>query len=161
MSEPAATRDRAAWRLPPWLAPREREQRGSGSLRLVETTLLVLLGLLLAVATVNDVSRQVKVDDRLNADLLTWRQYTGHRYHNVGVDQQLLGVASKRDVVCGNEVPGAPKARPQICLVMVGGTVHGHRQVAGGWHLPPNTEDDVLSRRYGCFGAVAKGLCSR
>jgi hypothetical protein len=127
----------------------------------VETTLLVLLGLLLAIATGNDVARQVKVNDRLTADLATWRQYTGHQYHNVGVDQQLLGITTKRDVVCGNSTPGPPKARAQVCLVMVGAASDGRRHVAGGWYLPPNTEDDVFDHRYGCFGQVAKGLCPR
>src|SRR6478752_3026622 len=39
-------------RLPQWLVPRDEEARGTGQLRLVETTLLVLVALLLAVATV-------------------------------------------------------------------------------------------------------------
>jgi hypothetical protein len=156
MSDPSVIR-----RLPPWLAPRDREQPGTGSMRLVETTLLLLLGLLLAIATVNDVSRQVKVNDRLTADLVTWRQYTGHRYHNVGVDERLLGVVTQRDVACGNASPGPPKARAQLCLVLTGPTSHGHRRVAGGWYLPPHTEDDVFDRRYGCFGELTKGLCPR
>jgi hypothetical protein len=145
--------------LPPWLAPREREQRGSGSLRLVETTLLVLLGLLLATATINDVARQAKINHRLVADLATWRRYTGHAYHNVGVDQELLGITTHRDVVCGNKVPGPPKKRIQVCLVVEGPTHGGRRQVTGGWYLPANTENDTRALRYGCFGRGAQGVC--
>jgi hypothetical protein len=156
MSDPAAPVEQGRWRR---LAPREREHRGSGSLRLVETTLLVLLGVLLAVATVNDVARQAKINHRLIADIATWRHYTGHAYHNLGVDQEVLGITTHRDVVCGNTVPGPPKARVQICLVVEGATRGGRRQVTGGWYLPVNTEDDVRDHRYGCFGRGAAGLC--
>ena len=83
---------------------------GSGRTRLIETTLLVLAGLLLAIATVNDVARQTHVNHRLIADLRTWRAYTGHDYHNLSISQQLLGEASRREVVCGNTSPGPPKA---------------------------------------------------
>ena len=41
--------------------------------RLIETTLLILAGLLLAIATVNDVVDQTHVNHRLIADLRTWR----------------------------------------------------------------------------------------
>jgi len=49
--------------------------------------LLVLAGILLATATVNDVVRQAHVDHRLIADLSTWRMSTGHDYHNLTVQQ--------------------------------------------------------------------------
>ncbi len=70
--------------------PREvgaRGERAAGSL--VEVTLLILAGLLLAVATVNDVVDQTHVNHRLNADLRTWREYTGHDYKNVSTEQDL------------------------------------------------------------------------
>ena len=89
-------------------------------LRLIETTLLVLVGLLLALATVNDLVRQTHVNDRLIADLSTWRHYTGHDYRELSPDQKLLGEASKREVVCGNTQPGPQYARPQICLEIWG-----------------------------------------
>ena len=149
-------------RLPPALRPRAQEREGpGGSLRLVETTLLLLAGLLLAIATVNDVVRQTGVNERLIADLSTWRHYTGHDYRNLSADQELLGIATKRDVVCGNTTPGPPKERTQICLVITGPTVAGRRHVAGGWYLLAHSEDDVAERRYGCFGSVTGGLCPR
>jgi hypothetical protein len=144
--------------LPPLLRPRATEPDGDGSLRLIETTVLVLVALVLAIATVNDVVRQTGVDHRIGADLKTWRQYTHHDFKYVGVDTTLLGAATTRDVVCGNEVAGAPKTRPQICLVLTGPTRAGRRTVAGGWYLQPRSED-VRSRRYGCFGSVTMGLC--
>ena len=145
--------------LPPWLRPRDSEERGTGQLRLVETTLLVIVAVVLAVATVNDVVRQNHINDRLVADLNTWRAYTGHAYHNLQVDQELFGPASKREVVCGNTSPGAPRARVQLCLEIWGPVAGGRREVHGGWSLPPGSEDQK-STRYACFGdAVAEGIC--
>ena len=146
--------------LPAWLAPRERDLGGSGRMWLIETTLLVLVGILLAVATINDVARQTGVNQRLIADLGTWRRYTGHVYHNLTVDQELLGSRTQHEVVCGNTSPGAPKARIQLCLVIWGPIVAGRRTVHGGWYLPPKSEDQS-SDRYGCFGAGAAGMCAR
>jgi hypothetical protein len=166
MSERAIRAEAAgswAW-LPPALRPSSEDRAGGGSVRLVETTLLLLAALLLAVATVNDVVRQTHVNDRLIADLRTWRQYTGHDYHNLSPDQELLGITTKRDVVCGNTTPGPPKERVQICLVITGPTRPtrgGMRTVAGGWYLPAHLEYDVRERRYGCFGAITRGLCPR
>jgi hypothetical protein len=162
MSRPAipVAKDRCE-RLPAWLRPRAIELPGSGRMRLIETTLLVLVGLLLAIATVNDVARQTGVNQRLITDLRTWRHYTGHDYHNLSVDQELLGVSSQREVVCGNTSPGAPKARTQLCLVIWGPVVDGRRTVHGGWYLPANVEEDVRTVRYGCFGPASQGMCPR
>ena len=74
MSEASPPAERTAFgRWPGWLRPRAIELPGSGRMRLIETTLLVLVGLLLAIATVNDVVRQTHVNQRLIADLRTWR----------------------------------------------------------------------------------------
>ena len=129
--------------------------------RLVETTLLVLVGIVLAAATVNDVVRQTGINQRLIADLKTWRHYTGHDYHNLSIDQELLGAGSQREVVCGNTRPGVPKARTQICLAIWGTAVDGRRTVHGGWYLPANVEFDVRAERYGCFGTPVRRLCTR
>jgi hypothetical protein len=158
MSDGAAARDER-WRgLPGWLRPRSRELPGSGRTRLVETTLLVLVGVLLAIATVNDLARQTHVNHRLIADLRTWRAYTGHAYHNLSIEQELFGASSQREVVCGNTSPGAPKARTQLCLAIWGPVSGGRRSVHGGWYLPAKAED-VRAARYGCFGAGARGIC--
>ncbi len=129
--------------------------------RLIETTLLVLAGVLLATATVNDVFRQAHVDHRLIADLSTWRTSTGHDYHNLTVQQTVFGENSTTDVVCGNTTPGAPKTKVQICLVIAGPTVDGRREIRGGWYLPANTEEDLTRSRYGCFGPYGAGRCPR
>jgi len=161
MTEASTPVEGSAWgRLPHWLRPRSAERSGSGRTRLVETTLLVLAGLLLAIATVNDVVRQTHVNQRLIADLRTWRSYTGHDYHNLSISQQLLGETSGREVVCGNTSPGMPKAETQLCLAIWGPVVDGRRTVHGGWYLPPKAED-LRADRYACFGPASPGVCSR
>jgi hypothetical protein len=144
--------------LPAWLRPLDGEQPGLGRTRLTETTLLLLALLLLAIATVDDVVLQTHVNHRLVTDLRTWRSYTGHDYHNVAPERDIFGHTT-RDFVCGNTVPGPPKERVQICLVMTGPVIHGRRAVHAGWYLPPKTED-LLRYRYACFGSAAQqGLC--
>jgi hypothetical protein len=130
--------------------------------RLIETTILGLIGVLLAVATVNDVVRQTHTSQRLTADLNTWRTYTGHAYHNLAIEQDLKGTGSTREVVCGNTSPGGPKTHTQLCLIMRGPVVQGRRAVYGGYYLPPHLLDDVRSARYACFGeAKSGGLCPK
>ncbi len=162
MSTPAASGGRPPGEsLAERVRPRSEERRGSGDLRLVETIVLVLAGIFLAVATINDVGRQAGINHRLVADLRTWRDYTGHQYKNLQVDQELLGSSTKREVVCGNTSPGAPKARTQLCLMLEGPVTGGRREVSGGWYLPPRSEDQRADR-YACFGAaVAAGICPR
>lgn len=140
--------------------PLESEKRGLGSLRLAETTLLILFGVLLAIATVNDVVQQTHVNHRLVADLASWRAYTHHDYKSIAVEQDIKQHTTN-DVVCGNTSPGGPKERTQLCLRLSGPVRAGRRQVTGGYYLPARSED--FSRlRYGCFGsAVAAELCRR
>jgi hypothetical protein len=158
----AATPAKSAWhdRLPTWLQPREVESPGTGRRRLVEVTLLILAGLLLTIATVNDLVDQTHVNRRLIADLRTWREYTGHDYRNLSTEQDLYG-HSTRDVVCGNTTPGPPKGRIQLCLRMTGPVIDGRRAARGGWYLPPKAED-VPAFRYGCFGSATPAVfCNR
>jgi cell division protein FtsL len=160
MSEASTTNGRSDHRPPAWLRPRSVELLGSGRTRLVETTLLVLMAILLVVATANDVARQTHVNQRLIADLSTWRAYTGHDYHNLTIDQKVLGETSQREAVCGNTSPGVPKARTQLCLAIWGPVVAGRRTVHGGWYLPPKAEDPRAGR-YACFGPATAGICPR
>ncbi len=161
-------------RLPRWLRPRAPEpvngpfdatgagpsgdSEEHGSTWLIETTLLVLVAIVLAVATVNDLAREVHTNHRLIADLRTWRHYTGHDYHNIAIDQETLGLDSEREILCGNTSPGPPGARTQICLAIWGPVVDGVRAVHGGWYLRPYVEDQ-RSNRYGCFGRGVAGVC--
>jgi hypothetical protein len=122
--------------------------------RAIETTILALIGLLLTVATIDDVSQQVGVNHRLIADLSTWRTVTGHRYHNLSIEQNVEHRGT-REVICGNTSPGAPGMRTQICLIMTGPVRVGRRAAAGGYYLPPMLEDRRAGR-YGCFGVAVK-----
>jgi hypothetical protein len=160
MSEPPTAAKREAWGwLPEWARPLERERRGLGSLRLAETTILILLGIFLAVATVNDVVQQAHVNHRLKADLLTWRTVTGHDYVNLATEQDVK-TYSTRDIVCGNVSPGAPGERAQVCLMLTGAVVSGKRSVSGGYYLPPY-KADLRANRYKCFGLAAEtDLCA-
>jgi hypothetical protein len=134
-------------------AAQPAEPRAARELRLIETTVLLALALLLAIATVNDVLRETHINHRLVADLRTWRAYTGRDYHNLTVAQDLRSHTT-HEVVCGNTMPGEPKARVQLCLAISGSVRHGRRAVQGGWYLPPGAED-VPRYRYGCFGQAA------
>jgi hypothetical protein len=146
-------------RIPERLRPREQERRGRGDLRRVESTLLVLAFLVLATATVYDLVREVHVNERLTADLRTWRAVTGHTTtKNISIEQDLTGYTT-RDVLCGNTWPAPPGTAPQVCLIMTGPVVHGVRAAKGGFYLPPYLED-VRADRYACFGtAVSEDLC--
>jgi hypothetical protein len=160
MSEASLPAEERRWeRLPMRLRPRMTEQHGSGRLWRVETTLLVIVGLFLAVAIVNDLAREVGINHRLVADLRTWRHYTHHDYVNISIDQETLGANSDREVLCANTSAGPPGSKTQICLAIWGPAVHGRRTVHGGWYLPPYYQD-VRSERYGCFGA-GRGFCPR
>jgi hypothetical protein len=128
------------------------------SVRLIETTVLVLVGLLLAIATLYDLALNTRINHRLVADLRTWRAYTGHDYHTLGIDRQLLGASSAHEVVCGNTTPGPPEARTQLCLVIYGPVISGRRGVHGGWYTVAYGHDERASR-YGCFGVGAQGRC--
>ena len=159
MSDPAEAAHGPWDRLPEALRARAVEPPGRGRLWLIETTLLVIAGVFLAVATVNDVVRQTHVNHRLIADLRTWRSYTGHDYRNLSAEQEALGPTSLgREVVCGNTRPGAPKTKPQLCLAIWGPVANGRRTVHGGWHLRARSPD-VRAARYGCFGAASRGKC--
>jgi hypothetical protein len=145
-------------RLPERLRPRESERRGRGDLRRVESTLLVLALLVLAVAVVNDVVEQVHVNERLTVDLQTWRAVTGRDYKNISIEQDLTR-STTRDVLCGNTSPAPPGTTPQVCLIVTGPTVHGARAARGGFYLPPYFPDK-RENRYACFGtAVSEELC--
>ncbi len=154
---------RSVWeRLPAWLRPRAVERPRSGRTRLVETTLLVLAGLLLAIATVNDVVRQTHVNQRLIADLRTWRAYTGHDYHNLSIEQELLGEHEPtRGRLRQHEPRGRRKRDPAVPAICgAGGATGGARSTAAGTcRRRPKT---CARDRYGCFGpAVGGKSCPR
>ena len=147
-------------RLPPGLRPRDVEAPGGGRQWRVETLVLLVVGLLLTIATVNDVVLGTHVNHRLVADLRTWRDYTGKDFRNVSTEQDLYHHTTT-DLVCGNTTPGPPKERVQLCLELTGPVVDGRRAARGGWYLAPRRED-LRRYRYACFGtSKVKGACTR
>jgi hypothetical protein len=160
MSAPDSAFERRLQELPPRLRPLDQELPGAGRRWRIETTVLILVGLLLAIAVVNDVVLGTHVNHRLSADLRTWRAYSGHDYKNVSTEEDLYHHTTI-DLVCGNTTPGPPKERTQLCLELTGPVVGGRRAARGGWYLPPRHED-LRRYRYGCFGPPkAKGECAR
>ena len=140
----------------PWRSP--ARPPGGAQRWLAESAVLVLVGVLLAIATGNDLSRQINTNHRLSADMSTWRQYTHRDFHSLSVSQDVTGLTTN-EIVCGNTTPGLPKERVQLCLLLKGPVRDGRRSVAGGWYLPPHAED-LHRYRYTCFGSpVHEGRC--
>ncbi len=145
-------------RLPPWLAPREQDSSGRRLWR-IETIVLILVGLILVVASSNDIFWSVDNSAKLVADQTTWREYTHRDYFNVAAAPLVVG--QSLDVACANASPGPPGERTQICILIDGPIVNGVRKVVGGWRLPARTGDFADSRD-DCFGAGAtQTLCPK
>ena len=152
-------------RLRDLLGPRREERRGRGELRFLETALLLLVAVVLLVATVNDVHRQVHIGTRLAADLESWKALTGVPFHNPFIEQDIKTFTT-RDVVCADLTKGKPEGKPQACLIFTGPVHNGRRVARGGFYLIARGTDvhqPVLDRpqyRYACFGsAIAEHLC--
>jgi hypothetical protein len=142
-----------AW-LPPKLQPRREDDGGGPARRAIELAVLLILAVLLASATIYDLSKQVGVDVRIGHDKTTWLAYTHHPVHKLTI---IPGVGSSRDVVCGPPFTGADFRQ---CIVLTGAT-HGNgtRTVIGGYRLPL-TGNDLYRHRWGCFGEPAtRGFC--
>ena len=121
--------------------------------RRIEMAVLLAIGVLLTVATVDDLARQVRVDERIAVDQATWRAYTHHRTHLLNV---YTGSVSTTDVACGPLVAGATQ---RFCLLLTGSAHGPRRTIAGGYRLPLN-EANRFAFRYGCFGTpLRQGLC--
>ncbi|MGD0197691.1 MAG: hypothetical protein ABSC56_07275 [Solirubrobacteraceae bacterium] len=135
--------------LPPGLQARDVEVPSKRRWR-VETAVLALIGLVLAIVAINDIFWSVQDAGVLVADQHTWRHHTGRDYYNVSVGPLVFG--QPIDVACADATPGPPGERTQICLIMDGAAVDGLRHVIGGWKLPPRL-GDFPKYRYDCFGA--------
>ncbi|MDE3069521.1 MAG: hypothetical protein KGJ43_02205 [Acidobacteriota bacterium] len=153
-------------RLPRWLRPLSGERRGRGEQRLVESFALALAGLVLAVATVHDLVREVHIGQRLDADLASWKALTGASYYHNPLIEQDVKHYTTRDIVCANTVKVKPKGSVQVCFVFTGPVIHGRRAAHGGYYLiaaGTDVHEPVINLpryAYGCFGtAVTEQLC--
>jgi len=146
-------------RLPRWAQPRP-EAHGDPAgrdLRGIETALLIILGLVLAVAVVHDVVLQVRLNTRESADRTTWRAYE-HRYVKV-LDVRTLEHGTIDFVCLPSLTKTAAEREIRPCLMISGPIVNGHRTVDGGYFIPPKRADRY-QYRYGCFGLPAqRQLC--
>lgn len=129
---------------------RERpDGQGARDRRLIEGAVLVILGLLLLAATVNEVVKQSHVNERIAVDKRTWINYTGHRLKHVSVTP---GLRNSNDTACAPPTAGAHE---RLCLQLTGPAHATYRTVTGGYRLPllhPNR----FRYRYGCFGAARR-----
>jgi len=163
MSSTAAS-DRAPRRslLPAWAAhgPQGERDPASRDVRAIETTIMVLLGLLLAVAVIYDVAHQVRLNTRETADRASWRAYE----HVTDVKTRLdvrVPLRGTTDYVCRSTstVPAVALHQVRLCLQFTGPIVNDRRRVDGGYYLAPHASDRA-AYRYGCFGAPAQSaLC--
>lgn len=145
------------WRQ--WLAVRPDGEDSRGRLRRVETIVLLLIALVFAVATAYDLTRQVRIDDRLHADLVSWAAVTGEPYRSAFVELDAKHYTT-RDVVCGNAGPASVESRVAECLILRGPVHAGRRAVTGGYYVVEigrarRRVIDTSRYRYGCFGAAA------
>jgi hypothetical protein len=149
-----------------WLLRRSDANAGGPAnqdLRLIETAVLLVAGLVLAVATVNDIGRAVHITERIKLDQHTYRYYM-HTRGGVATPIRKVAVTpgstSKVDVACSPQPGGA---HGSSCLV-ISGPAHGSgpqhlRIVEGGYRLLPNARNRYVAR-YGCFGTSARqALC--
>jgi hypothetical protein len=147
-----------------WLAPRAQGTGGGLRLRRIETVVLSLVALVFAVATTYDLTRQVHIDNRLHADLVSWQAITGENYTNAYVELDAKHYTT-RDIVCGWAPRVDPWETSQACLIFTG-PVHGwRREAVGGYYvaalgsLEKRQAFDRARYRYGCFGdAAAQGF---
>lgn len=149
-----AQRVQFAW-LPTGLRPRDHDSDGGGGpvRRAAELAVLVVIGLLLAAASLNDLVHQTRVVERIAVDKTTWIAYTHHTVRRLFVTP---GVGSTTDTACA---PPAQDAAYRLCLVLTGPSGGPRRTVSGGFRLP-STGDNRYGRRYACFGSArAERLC--
>jgi hypothetical protein len=132
---------------------------GKGTRWRIETIVLLVIAALITVATVYDLTREVKVDDRLTADIETWRHVTGLKNEEVAIEQDLASY-STNDTACGSVVESKSKPSVRVCVMLEGPVAENKRDAVGGFYLPmylPLGPND----RYGCFGStVGRHFCT-
>jgi hypothetical protein len=148
--------------LPRWAAhrPQGDPDPASRDVRAIETTVMALIGLLLAVAVIYDVAHQVGINTRTTADRATWRAYAHVSDVKTRIDVRTL-LRGTTDFACRSTstVPAVAAHQVRLCL-MISGATHGNRRaIDGGYYLAPHASDRY-DYRYGCFGLPAeRKLC--
>jgi hypothetical protein len=146
-------------RLPSWLRPLEEAPQRKGRRWRIETVVLLVLALVISVATVYDLTREVKVDNRLTADIETWRHVAEIPDEEVAVEQDLTSY-STRDTACADVIESKTRVSVRLCLMLDGPVSGNRRKVLGGFYLPPYLSLGP-NDRYGCFGStVGEHFCT-
>ena len=146
----------AGWRER--LRPVDDDHGGRGRLYRAESIILALIALILAVATVYDVVRQVHISERTHADLASWEAITG-RHDRRAIVEQDAKTYTTRDVVCGRTAAFTRSAPVAFCLIFQGPVRAGRREATGGYYVLKsgrrrNQVVDKARYRYGCFGTA-------
>jgi hypothetical protein len=147
------SRRRFAQRVPSWLAPRESTDKTlrRGPLWMYETFVLIVVGIVLSVAVIYDLSYDVGNDHRMAADVATWRLFVGQKPTTIWAHPVQLGHTT--DVSCGTVALGPAVNETQVCLLLVGPVRNGLRRIYGGWQLAWGLSDHT-GYRFACFGSV-------
>jgi hypothetical protein len=126
---------------------------------MLETTALVLVGVMLAVAVIYDLALDVGNDHRIAADEATWTRFTGLKPVTIWAKPVSLGQTT--DISCGSVAIGPHVRETQVCVVLVGPVRNGLRTVFGAWQLRWGVADHRADR-FGCVGgAVSPKWCPR
>ena len=141
------------------MRPRPREPRETRWQRPLELALLIVVGLVLTIATLNDVAIQVGKDNRFSADVRTWRATPATTTMNITTESGEETATEPVASPAPTRAPDHPTARTQLCLVLTGPVPPFPADDRGGYYIPAYFPNKA-AHRYGCFGtAVGEGLC--
>ncbi len=151
--------------LPRWARPGPQDPTGDPAsyiTRTLETAFAILIGIVLAVAVVHDVKRQVDINQRVAADKRSWYAFAVAHHQPLAVQQHTrvgvrLLLRGSTDFPCQPTGLTRAVARGQhrLCLMIAGPIVNGYRTVQGGYYIAASHEDRYINR-YGCFGLPAR-----
>jgi hypothetical protein len=148
--------ERLLARLPSSLRPLDSEtqepDKARRRRRRAEMVLLLLVAAAIALASVYDLTREVKFDDRLTADIETWRHVTGIPDEEIAVEQDLASYSTV-DTACGSLKPDKNAVSVRVCVMLKGPVMNNRRDAVGGFYLPPYLPLGP-NDRYGCFGST-------
>ena len=114
----------------------------------IETIVLLAIAALITVASVYDLTREVKVDDRLTADIETWREVTKIPDEEVAIEQDVASY-STNDTACASVVESKSKPSVRVCLMMEGPVVNNRRRTPSRRIAAPVTLTHAITPRIG------------
>ena len=91
-------------------APERRSRRWR-----IETAILIVAAIVLLVVSINDTARQTLINKRLKIDLVTWSHFTRLNTKEPAIEQNVFGLTSNIEVVCGDTEYGDPESSVRQC----------------------------------------------